>query len=408
MEVDVAVVGGGPSGAATAYYLATRGHSVLLCEKKRFPREKTCGDGLTPRAVKILQDMGLGGELGAWEAVRGLRLHRGGTSLEIPFPSLEAWCNYGLVKARKDLDRLVLDHAKRAGAGVLHGAQVIEPLIVDGTVRGIAAQHEGERCEVRAHWVVCAEGAASKLARALGRVRAARYPMGFAIRQYFSSPQHRSGWFEIFLDVRGGRHLIPGYGWIFPMGDGTVNGGVGVLNSARGWAGLNLHRLQEAFLANLAPEWQVDADGACTRPRAGRLFMGGSVWPPHGPGFLLAGDAAGAINPCSGEGIAYGYETGRIAADHIDQALRRGESPSLNGYTAELEETYSAYYRLGRGFARLIAHPRVWETVVSMAMQSRSLMSFFVTVLVNLEDSRRSDPQQRGFRLLKRLAELTS
>ncbi len=405
-EVDVAVVGGGPSGAATAYYLASRGHSVLLCEKKRFPREKTCGDGLTPRAVKVLEDMGLSGELGSWEEVRGLRLHRRGKSLEIPFPSLQAWCNYGLVKARRDLDRIVLDNAERAGARILYGAQVIAPLFENGAVKGIVALYEGTRHEVRAHWVVCAEGAASKLASALGRDRTRHYPMGLAIRQYFRSSQDRSGWFEIFLDVRWGRDLIPGYGWLFPMGDGTMNGGVGLLNSARRWGRVNLHRLQDAFLSNLDSRWEADAGTACTRPRAGRLFMGGSVWPPHGPGFLLTGDAAGAINPCSGEGIAYGYETGRIAAQHLDQALRRGRSPSLESYTAELQETYSAYYRLGRRFAQLIAYPRVMEAFVSMAMQSRSLMSFFVTVLVNLEDPHRRDAQQRGFRLLKRLAEL--
>ena len=76
-EVDVVVVGGGPSGAATAHYLASRGHSVLVCEKKTFPREKTCGDGLTPRAVKVLNEMGLGSEIKSWERVAGPARPRG-------------------------------------------------------------------------------------------------------------------------------------------------------------------------------------------------------------------------------------------------------------------------------------------------------------------------------------------
>src|ERR671914_963966 len=127
-EVDVAVVGGGPSGSATAYYLASRGHSVLVCEKKSFPREKTCGDGLTPRAVKVLEEMGLGDRLQTWERVEGLRVHAAGRTLELSFPDLDAWDSFGLVKPRKDLDKIVLDNAEAAGAKILYGTQVVEPI----------------------------------------------------------------------------------------------------------------------------------------------------------------------------------------------------------------------------------------------------------------------------------------
>src|SRR5687768_18357571 len=99
-EFDVAIVGGGPSGSAAAHYLASKGHSVIVCEKKSFPREKTCGDGLTPRAVKVLEEMGLGDELRTWEQVRGLRVHAAGRTLELPFPELEDFQNFGLVKPR--------------------------------------------------------------------------------------------------------------------------------------------------------------------------------------------------------------------------------------------------------------------------------------------------------------------
>src|SRR5436309_1346204 len=122
-EVDVAVVGGGPSGGATAHYLASRGYSVVVCEKKVFPREKTCGDGLTPRAVKMLEAMGLQEELKTWERVHGLRVHAAGRTLELPFPELDQWCNYGLVKPRKDLDKIVLENAERAGAKILYHTQ---------------------------------------------------------------------------------------------------------------------------------------------------------------------------------------------------------------------------------------------------------------------------------------------
>ncbi len=404
-EVDVAVVGGGPSGAAAAHYLASRGHSVLVCEKKAFPREKTCGDGLTPRAVKVLDEMGLGDELRSWERVRGLRVHAAGRTLELPFPDLEDFESFGLVKPRKDLDRIVLDNAEAAGAKVLYHTHVEEPLFEGGVLSGFRAKRDGEVEEVRAKWVVCAEGAATKFARSLGRQRNLDYPMGLAIRQYFRSPMQSSGWFEAYLDVRSGEDNLPGYGWVFPVGDGTVNAGVGLLSTFGGWRDVNLHDLQANFIGNLPAEWEVNPETVCSKPRAGRLFMGQSVWPPHGPGFLLTGDAAGMINPCNGEGIAYGYETGRIAGRHIDEALRSGSSPSLADYTRELKDTYGPYFRLGRRFVKLIGHPVLMEKLVSLGMHSKTVMSFALTLMANLEDSRAHNAEQKGLKMMLKLAE---
>ncbi|MFN2588600.1 MAG: geranylgeranyl reductase family protein, partial [Actinomycetota bacterium] len=385
-EVDVAVVGGGPSGAATAHYLASRGHSVLVCEKKSFPREKTCGDGLTPRAVKVLEEMGLGDELRSWERVQGLRVHAAGPTLELAFPELDDFESFGLVKPRRELDQIVLDNAEAAGAKVLYKTQVHDPVFDRGVLTGFVARRggdgagqrakaDGDEERVSAKWVVCAEGAATKFARSLGRERKLEYPMGLAIRQYFASPMQHSGWFEAYLDVRSGDDNLPGYGWVFPVGDGTVNAGVGLLSTFGGWREVNLNDLQRRFINSLPPEWEVNFDTVCSKARGGRLFMGQSVWPPHGPGFVLVGDAAGMINPCNGEGIAYGYETGRIAGRHIDDALRNGATPSLSDYTDELRTTYGPYYRLGRRFVKLIGYPALMERLVSLGMRSKTVMS---------------------------------
>lgn len=406
-EVDVAIVGGGPSGSAAAHYLAARGHSVLVCEKKTFPREKTCGDGLTPRAVKVLQDMGLQGELDTWERVRGLRAHAAGKTIELEFPLLDDFESYGLVKPRKDLDRIVLDNAESQGAKVLYGTQVTEPIFDRGVVAGFVCKRDQTGTEeVSAKFVISGEGAATKFTRQLARDRDPAYPMGLAIRQYFTSPMHSSGWFEAYLDVRSAGDSLPAYGWVFPVGDGTVNAGVGLLSTYGAWRDVNLNRLQETFISGLPPDWVINSDTVCSKPRAGRLFMGGSVRPPHGPGFLLTGDAAGFINPCNGEGIAYAYETGRIAARHIDDALRNGSSPSLPGYTEELKETYGPYYRLGRRFVKLIGYPWLMEKLVSVGMSSATVMSFTLTMLGNLENSKATTYEQRLFKGLKLLAEL--
>jgi geranylgeranyl reductase family protein len=405
-DVDVAIVGGGPAGAATAHFLAQRGHSVLVCEKKAFPREKTCGDGLTPRAVKVLDEMGLGEELGTWERVRGLRIHGAGRTLELPWPQLERWPDYGLVKPRKDLDQIVLSHAEKAGAKVLYETQVKQFLFENDVCTGVVARRDDQIEEVHARWVVCAEGAATKLTRSLGRERRMDYPLGIALRQYFRSPLEHSGWFDAYLEVRNEDEILPGYGWVFPVGDGTVNVGVGLLSTFGGWRELNLHRLQQGFVKGLPPEWEIDYSSVCSKERGGRLFMGQSVWPPHGPGFVLVGDAAGMINPCNGEGIAYGYETGRIAGRHIDEALRSGSSAELDGYSEELKEVYGPYYRLGRKFVKLIGNPVVMDRFVSVGMMSRSAMSFALTFLGNLEDVRSKRSHQFGIRALKRLSEM--
>jgi geranylgeranyl reductase family protein len=408
-DVDVAIVGGGPAGAAAAQFLASRGRSVLVCERKQFPREKTCGDGLTPRAIKMLEIMGLGEELSSWERVGGLRAHGGGRTLDLPFPPLDDWCDYGLVKPRRDLDTLVLERAEVAGAKVLFGTEVKRPVLRDdGVCTGFVARRDGLDEEVRAHWIVCAEGAATKTTRALGKTRNLSYPLGLAIRQYFRSPLEHSGWFDAFLDLRSADDALPGYGWVFPVGDGTVNAGVGLLSTFDRWREVNLHVLQDSFLRSLPPEWEIRPDTACSRPRAGRLFMGGSVWPPHGPGFVVAGDAAGMVNPCNGEGIAYGYETGYMAARHIDVALQDGSSPDLDDYSADLKSTYGPYFRLGRRFVKTIGNPELMERLVSFGMRSRAVMSFLLTLLANLEDRRMHGREQVALKLLKRLAEVRS
>ena len=408
-EFDVAIVGGGPSGAAAAHYLASRGHSVLVCEKKSFPREKTCGDGLTPRAVKELEIMGLGDEMKSMEHVRGLRVHAGGRTMELEWPDGDAWRNYGLVKPRKDLDKLVLDNAEKAGAKVLQKTQVASPIYTDGVLTGFVAKRDGEDERIKARYVVCAEGAATKFAKSIGRTRDTSYPMGWAIRQYFESPvMAHSGWFEGFLEVKSGPDELPGYGWVFPVGDGTVNVGVGLLTTYGKWASVNLNDLQTNFVNQLPTEWGINYDTVVSKPRGGRLFMGQSIWPAHGPGFVLVGDAAGMINPCNGEGIAYGYETGRIGARHIDEALRSGGGPVLESYTRELEEIYGPYYRLGRRFSKLIGHPELMERLVSVGMRSKKVMRFALTFMANLEDDKRSGVQQVGLRALKKIGELKS
>ncbi len=226
------------------------GHRVLVVERKQFHREKTCGDGLTPRAVRQLHDMGLASRLEGSLRFEGLRSMAHGVTLELRWPEHPEFPSFGYVVRRRDLDAMVVDQAQAAGATVRTGAEAVEPLVQDGVVRGAQVRWDGRVEPVAAKYVVVADGANSRFGRALGASRDRAYPLGMAVRGYFSSPYHDEAWIESHLDLRdrAGNHL-PGYGWIFPVGDGTINVGVGLLSTFKGWKEVNTSTLMHEFVA---------------------------------------------------------------------------------------------------------------------------------------------------------------
>jgi geranylgeranyl reductase family protein len=408
---DVLVVGGGPSGAACAYWLAEAGHDVLLVEKKRYPREKTCGDGLTPRSVKQLEDMGLGGQLAEHHRFDGLRSIAFGRTLELRWPSHPDFPSYGYVVTRKDLDQMVAERAAKAGSTVWDASEAVAPISEGGLLRGVVVRRkdDGDHTEeVRARYVVVADGANSRFGRALGTARNRDYPLGMAIRGYYESPRHDEPWIESHLDIRDkAGNVLPGYGWIFPVGDGRINVGVGLLSTFNQWKAVNTSHLMEGF-AEYAPEsWGIRPETSCGPPTGGRLPMSFSVGPRSGPTFLVTGDAAGAINPFNGEGIAYAYETGRTAAECIDEALRSGNGLALQEYERRLEEQYALYYKVARAFVRIIGRPELMRLLVSTGMHSRTLMEWVLRIMANLLRPDELGPAEAAYRAVAALARRT-
>jgi geranylgeranyl reductase family protein len=408
-QIDVLVVGAGPSGASAAYWLATLGHRVVVIDKKRFPREKTCGDGLTPRAVRQLHDMGLADQLTEFQRFDGLRSIGHGLTLELAWPEHPDFPPYGYVVRRSELDDMVANRAVKAGATLLPATEATEPLVEAGQVVGAVVYDKdaGTTRAIRARYVIVADGANSRFGRALGTARNRTYPLGMAIRGYFTSPLHDDPWIESHLDIRDrdGNHL-PGYGWIFPVGDGTVNVGVGLLSTFTGWKNVNTTHLMDAFCATAPQRWEISPETSTGPPTGGRLPTGGSVTPRVGSTYLVVGDAAGSVNPFNGEGISLAYETGRLAADAVDLALRTGDHLALETYSQRLDEVYGLYFKVARTFVRAIGNPGVMRELTRVGMRSQTLMEWVLRIMANLMRPEELGPAEAAYRAIAAIVRL--
>jgi geranylgeranyl reductase family protein len=396
----VLVVGAGPGGSAAAYHLARRGLDVLLVDRARFPREKVCGDGLTPRGVRAMMQMGVDPQGPGFTRVEGLRTYGlDGTVLDLRWPREGPFPPVGVVRTRLELDALLVARAREAGARFLDGTEATRPLL-DGTgwVRGAELRTGEGSALARARFVVAADGAASRFAAGAGVERDGSRPMGVAARRYYRIPRPQEPVLEAFVNLPAGRDgVMAGYGWIFPLGDGVVNVGAGLLTTYRGPRALSARRLLEAFVRRLPEEWGVTEDNALGPALSGPIPMGFNRRPVAVPGLLLVGDAAGATNPFNGEGIAYAIETGELAAELIAEALARDRPAVAQLYPLVLRARYGKYYFVGRQWSRMIGHPRFMGFAVRHGFPRRALMRFALTFMANLTDP-------RGGRAVDRLA----
>ena len=416
--MDAIVVGAGPAGSAVATHLARAGLDVLLLEKSAFPREKVCGDGLTPRGVKQLIDLGIDTSPQAgWLHNRGLRVLGGGVTLELSWPELASFPPYGVVRPRRDFDHLLVKHAQRAGARLQEHTTVTEVITDErtGRVCGVHARTGPERRPVsyRAPLTVACDGVSARVALSAGIGKRDDRPMGVAVRRYYRSPRAHDDFLESHLELwdrsdPNSPRLLPGYGWVFGMGDGTSNVGLGILSTSSAYGRTDYRALLRSWLDGTPPEWGFREANATGKIGGAALPMGFNRTPHYRAGLLLVGDAGGMVNPFNGEGIAYALESAALAAQCAIQALARPDGPgrerALAHYPVALRQALGGYFRLGNAFSRLIGNPSVMRTATRYGMPRATLMRFVMKLLANLYDTRDGDAMDRVITAMTRLA----
>ena len=401
-STDVLVIGGGPAGSAVAARLADEGHDVTLVEKRAEGRHKSCGDLLSPRAVAELSQLEIDPMSFGGHPIQGVRMIFGRQRADTPWPERHDMPHHAVVIRRDELDEQLRRRARNAGATVLMGHEATTPISERGFVRGATMTlADGTIRDVNARFIVVADGASSRFGRVLGTSRQRRWPYAIAARTYFSSPRHRDAWVETSLglsDPQG--NPVAGYGWVTPMGDGNVNVGVGVLSSYRDIKGLNTLKLLTAFSDHVAADWGLDPTQPLKSPTRLRLPIGGSVGPKMGPTFLVVGDAAGAANPFSGDGIDAALMGGRLAANVLHEALTTGNSTTLQRYPVVVAEEVEAYRKVGRLSARFLGRPAILKPALRLATRSDATMGAVLRIATNaLRDDDTAGGAERAYRL---------
>ena len=383
MRKDVTIVGAGPAGTSCAYFLARLGYDVLLVDRRSFPREKVCGDAISPRSLKTLEEMRLLRtiERSGFKKSDGITIFSpSGYRMSAKSPKTE-FLPYGYVAPRMEFDEILRSHAVDAGAEFFE-VLVKEPLLKNKSVVGVRGKHDGNITEINSEVVIAADGAFSALTRyLLKEERKRRANVGVAVRAYFSGVES----FD-FVEFHYEQKLLPGYGWIFPIGDDMANVGVGVMPAHRK---INLNAYFKRFITGATRLKDAKQMG---KARGWLVPTGGSRHSRTKNGILFIGDAASFVNPLTGEGISYALESGKLAADVAAKALKLEDTSlrTLKEYDTAWKKQFAADFRHSLLLRRLVRRPLLLDRIIKNASMDERLAELLCGVVTNVLPKRKA------------------
>jgi geranylgeranyl reductase family protein len=406
LSTDVLIVGAGPAGSATAAWAARHGLDVMLVDAETFPRDKPCGDGLTPRAIAEMDALGLSPWLEGRARNWGLRAAGFGQELYLPWPGGSLPRNGGAAP-RMVLDDAIRQVALDSGAVAVEGHRATDVVMDGSRVAGVEFSSGSGRAATKrtitCRRLVVADGARSQLGRRLGREWHRGTAYGVAARGYIDSERSDDPWISSHLELRGTEgELLSGYGWVFPLGDGQVNVGVGTLATDKHPADVNLRQLLGHYADQQRDDWRLS--GEVRDPWSALLPMGGAVSGVAGANWLLVGDAAGCVNPLNGEGIDYGLETGHLAAQLLADTIPNVSMDYTRQWAPILRRQYGTAFSIARRLAGYLTVPGLLPTLGPIGMRSRLLMTVALRVMGNLVTEEDTDTVARLWRASGRIS----
>jgi geranylgeranyl reductase family protein len=383
---DVAVIGAGPGGSAAAYYLAKQGLNVLLLDKSDFPRDKTCGDGITPRGLHVLADMGILDEAErAGFRINGIELFsERGTIMAGGVPNHPDYPDHLLVVPRLKLDDIIRKRAVKSGAHFESPVRV-QGLRVEGESVTIPADRSGHPLEYKARVVILAIGANMRMLQDIGLMK--RLPRTIAaVRTYYEGMQGIGDSIQgDFKDVPN-----PGYGWIFPIARDAANVGLGMWRDLAHDQG-SLRSALDVFVNSPRLKPMLARARQVGPIKSYPLRIDFTTAPTFGERVLLVGETAGLVSPLTGEGIDFALESGKLAAEFLAGLFARADfsKQSLSAYDRLLRANFHSFFRALGYLRHVYVNPLLMDRVFKVCEKVPEVKEIFVSVLLSQESPTR-------------------
>lgn len=346
MNYDVIIVGAGPAGTSCGFFLAKNGLKVLILEKDKFPREKVCGDCLTPTGVSLTRELGIYSELlKVGKPLEGVRIITRQNTINTTL-FIDAGLLNGIVAKRYDLDYLLFKNSEKAGAEIREGAEVVNITAEDNSYLKVEFNSAGKIYSEKSKFVVLACGGGTPLLFKLFKINYKSYrAIGVAIRGYFELKIEAGEFMELLAQPE---HW-PALGWIFPVDENLVNAGIGFyVNERSKIKDGTLSRVMNTFVQKGWYSSKILKGAKLVSPlKSKRLCMGGLKAMPSIKNIFLVGEAAGLVNPFTGEGIAHALLSGKLASKSILTAIKNNLNYDYasNEYVEMLRKELLSYYK---------------------------------------------------------------